>query len=62
MEFINAFKNTLQINIPYKILNRRNGDIAECYCTNDKALKILKWTPKKTINDLCSDSWNFIRK
>jgi len=62
MEFINAFKNTLQIDIPYKILNRRNGDISECYCTNDKALKVLKWKPIKTINDICKDSWNFIRK
>jgi UDP-glucose 4-epimerase len=60
MEFINAFKDKLNIIIPYKILERRDGDIQESYCDNTKASMVLGWTAKKTINDICKDSWNFI--
>jgi UDP-glucose 4-epimerase len=38
MEFINTFKNSLNIDIPYKILERRNGDVMESYCNNKKLL------------------------
>ena len=62
MEFINTFKNSLNIDIPYKILERRNGDVMESYCNNDKAVKELGWNSQKNINDICSDSWNFIIK
>ena len=62
MEFINTFKNNLNINIPYKILERRNGDVMESYCNNDKAVNELGWNSQKNINDICSDSWNFIIK
>jgi len=61
MEFINTFKNSLNIDIPYKILERRNGDVIESYC-NNKAVKELGWNSQKNINDICSDSWNFIIK
>jgi UDP-glucose 4-epimerase len=60
LELINTFKNTLNIDIPYKVLQRREGDIQESYCDNDKAIKELKWYPKKDINNICNDSWNFI--
>ena len=62
MELINTFKNNLNIDIPYKILPRREGDIQESYCNNNKSVNFLKWCSKKDINDICSDSWNFIIK
>lgn len=62
MEIIDTFKKSLNINIPYKILPRRQGDIQESYCKNDRAFKILNWKAKKNINDICCDSWNFIIK
>jgi UDP-glucose 4-epimerase len=62
MEFVNIFKNTLSIDVPYKILNRREGDVKESYCNNNKAIEILKWNPTKNITDICKDSWNFIIK
>lgn len=60
MEFINAFKDKLNIDIPYKILDRRDGDVEKSYCNNDRAYEVLGWSAQKTINDICKDSWNFI--
>lgn len=60
MEFINTFKNRLDVEIPYKILDRREGDVVESYCNNDKAKEVLKWNALKDINDICRDSWNYV--
>jgi UDP-glucose 4-epimerase len=62
MEFINAFKDGLNVEIPYKILQRREGDVVESYCNNEKAREILGWNALKDINDICKDSWNYVLK
>ena len=41
IEFINAFKDKLNINISYKILNRRYGDIEKSYCNNNRVYEVL---------------------
>jgi UDP-glucose 4-epimerase len=60
MEFINAFKDGLNVEIPYKILERREGDVVESYCNNEKAKEVLRWNAIKNINDICKDSWNYV--
>ena len=62
MELINTFKSVLNIDIPYKILNKREGDIEQSYCLCDKAFNEINWMANKNINDICRDSWNFIQQ
>ena len=50
------------MKVPYKIIERRPGDIAECYADPTKAKEELGWTATKTLEDMCRDSWNFIKK
>ena len=59
MELIKAFEDANNIRIPYKVVNRRYGDIAECYASIDKAKKELKWSAKRNISEMCRDAWNF---
>ena len=33
---VNAFKETNNVDVPYKIVDRREGDIATCYAKADK--------------------------
>ena len=62
LDMVKAFEKVTGKKVPYKIAPRREGDIAMCYADPSKAKKELGWTAKKTLDDMCKDSWNFINK
>ena len=59
LQLVHAFEEVNNIIIPYEIVGRRPGDIAECYADASKAERELEWTAKKAIFDMCKDAWNF---
>ncbi|SFU37866.1 UDP-galactose 4-epimerase [Clostridium sp. DSM 8431] len=59
LELIRAFSKASGIDIPYKIVGRREGDVAKCYSDPNKANKELGWFAKKVIEEMCKDSWNW---
>ncbi len=59
LEVTEAFKKASGRDIPYKIVDRRPGDIAECYANADKAKRELGWTAQRGIEEMCADSWNW---
>jgi UDP-glucose 4-epimerase len=61
LEFIAAFEKANGIKIPYEITARRPGDVALAYSNADKAKKLLGWTADRTLDEMCRDSWNFIK-
>ena len=61
LELIKAFEDVSSKKIKFKIVDRRPGDIAECYANPNKANKLLNWYPMYDINDMCLDSWNYER-
>lgn len=62
LEMIDAFSRASGQIIPYEIVERRSGDIAECYADPKKAEKELLWTAKKGIGEMCADTWNWQQK
>ncbi|MFI3206130.1 MAG: UDP-glucose 4-epimerase GalE [Clostridia bacterium] len=56
LEIIKAFEKALGRDLPYKLADRRPGDIAACYANPDKAYTELKWQAKKTLDDMCVDA------
>ena len=46
---INAFEKASGKKIPYKIIDRRAGDISTCYSDPSFAKEILNWEAKKRI-------------
>lgn len=61
LDIINTFEKVNNIKIPYKIIDRRPGDIAACYADPSYAFEKLNWKATKTIEDMCKDSYNFIK-
>ncbi|MBQ3919586.1 MAG: UDP-glucose 4-epimerase GalE [Oscillospiraceae bacterium] len=61
LDIVNAFTKASGVEIPYSIKARRPGDIAECYADPTKALNELGWKAERDINEMCEDSWRFIR-
>ena len=60
LDLVNTFQKVNNVEVKYKIVGRRAGDIAICYADPSKAKKELGWVAEKGIEDMCKDSWNFI--
>lgn len=58
-ELVNSFEKYNNITIPYEVVERRLGDISECYADVKKAEKELDWKAKRGIKDMVIDAWNF---
>ena len=61
LELVTAFERVNGIKIPYKITPRRAGDIATCYAETKKAEQELGWKARRSVEDMCRDSWRFER-
>lgn len=59
IQLIQAFEQANNVKIPYEIVERRAGDIAEFYADVQKANKVLGWEAKRDIYQMCKDAWNF---
>lgn len=59
LELVNAFMKKNNIDIPYKIVDRRPGDVATSYADASKAERELGWKAKKNLDHMVSDAWNF---
>ena len=62
LEIINAFERVNNLKLNYKIVGRRQGDIAQCYSDPTKAKNELSFTCTKTLDDMVKDSWNYENK
>ena len=59
LDMVKAFEKANDVKIPYKIVDRRPGDIAVCYSDTKKAREELGFVATKTLEDMCKDGWNF---
>jgi UDP-glucose 4-epimerase len=59
LQLVNTFEDINQIKISYDIVERRKGDIAECYADVSKAKGELNWEAKRNLSDMVRDSWRF---
>ena len=59
IDMIKAFEKVSGKKVPYKIVQRRLGDISTCYSDSSYAKEVLNWESKKTIDDMCADSWKW---
>lgn len=59
LDLVKTFERVNQVKIPYDIVERRAGDIAECYADASKAERVLGWKAEKTLEDMCRDSWRW---
>ena len=62
LDMVKAFNEANGLDLPYKIVDRRPGDIATCYADPAKSAEILGWKAEKNLTDMCRDSWNWQKK
>ncbi|MCU9612317.1 UDP-glucose 4-epimerase GalE [Caldibacillus lycopersici] len=59
LEILTAFEKVSGVKIPFKIVNRRPGDVASCFANPSKAEYELGWTAEKDIEEMCMDAWRW---
>jgi UDP-glucose 4-epimerase len=59
LEMITAFEKVSGKKIPYELVGRRAGDLAEYYANSDLAKTVLGWQAKHGIEKMCEDTWRF---
>ena len=62
LDMVKTFREVNNVELPYKIVDRRPGDIATCYADPAKSAQVLGWKAEKTLADMCRDSWNWQSK
>lgn len=59
LDVVKAFEQASDKPIPYQVTERRPGDIAASYANPAKAKAELGWEAKRTLYDMCQDSWRW---
>ncbi len=60
LDIVKAYEKANNIAVPYAIQPRRAGDIPTCYADPKKAREEIGWEAKKTLEEMCQDSYRFI--
>ena len=56
LNIVHAFEEATGRKVPYKLVDRRPGDIATCYADATKAKEILGWEAQYNMVDMCRDA------
>ncbi len=59
LDIVHAYEEAIGEKLPYKIVERRPGDIDECYADPTRAKELLGWQATRGIKEMCRDSANW---
>jgi len=59
LDMIRCFEKTNQCSVPFRISDRRAGDIAECWADARLAKRLLGWQARRTLKTMCADTWRW---
>ena len=59
LDIVHAFERVNHVKVPYVITARRPGDPPTVYAKVGKAVKLLHWKAKRTLDQMCADSWRW---
>lgn len=59
LDVVRAFEVASGRSVPYRIVERRPGDIAACYADPSLAKTLLGWQAQYGIDEMCRDAWQW---
>ncbi|WP_133623306.1 UDP-glucose 4-epimerase GalE [Erwinia sp. LJJL01] len=59
LEVVDCFEKITGKKLPVKFVERRVGDVAECWSNPAKANSVLDWTAKRDLHAMIADGWNW---
>ena len=61
LDMVQTFERVNNVRIPYCIAPRRDGDVASCFASPERAAQELGWTAQRDLDAMCASSWSFER-
>lgn len=61
LDIVNTFMKVNGVDVNYKIVDRRPGDIDACYADPSYAKEKLNWQAELGIEEMCKDSYNYVK-
>ena len=62
LDMVKAFERVTGKAVPYKITERRPGDLGTVYASPEKSAEVLGWKAKFGLDEMCRDTWNWQSK
>lgn len=59
LEMVKTFEEVNGVKVPYRIMPRREGDVASCWADARRAREELGWEAKKDLHAMLADSWHW---
>ena len=59
LEVVRAFEQASGRPVPYQLVARRPGDVAQCYADPGLARKLLGWEARRSLAEMCADAWRW---
>ncbi len=59
LDVVRAFEKASERPVPYRIVPRRPGDVAQCYADPTLAKELLGWQAERGLDEMCRDSWRW---
>lgn len=59
LEMVKAFEKASQRAVPYEVVERRAGDVAQCYADPGLAKELLGWSATLGLAEMCEDAWRW---
>jgi UDP-glucose 4-epimerase len=59
LEVVRAFEQASGRKVRYRVVERRAGDVAQCYADPTLAKKLLGWEASRTLAEMCTDTWRW---
>ena len=59
IEVVKAFEKASGRPVPFEIVARRPGDVAQCYAEPGLAERELGWRAERGIDEMCADAWRW---
>jgi len=59
LEVVNTFEMISGRQIPYQVVDRRPGDVVQCFADPSEAKRLLEWETRFGLEDMCRDAWRW---
>lgn len=59
LEMVKAFERVSDCTVAYRVVDRREGDVAECWADPSLARRELGWQAKRGLEEMLADTWRW---